>query len=78
MACGKICLRIQETQETPVPSLGQEDTLGKEMANHSSILTMEDFMDRGAWQATVHGFAESDMTGQARVHTYMHRTAAVY
>ena len=48
------------------------------MANHSSILTMQDFMDRGAWQATVHGFAESDMTGQARVRTYMHRTAAVY
>ena len=35
-------------------------------------------MDRGAWQATVHGFAESDMTGQARVCTYMHRTATVY
>ena len=29
---------VQETQETWVQSLGQEDTLEKEMANHSSIL----------------------------------------
>ena len=69
---------MQETQETPVPSLGQDNTLVQEMATHSSILTMEDFMDRGGWQAIVHGFAESDMTGQARVRTYVHRTATVY
>ena len=29
---------MQETQETWVQSLGQEDPLGEEMANHSSIL----------------------------------------
>ena len=40
-------------QETQVQSLGLEDPLEKEMANHSSILAM----DRGAWQATVHGVA---------------------
>ena len=34
-------------QETGVQSLGQEDSLEKEMATYSS-------MDRGAWQATVH------------------------
>ena len=28
---------VQETQETQVPSLGQEDTLEKEMTTHSSI-----------------------------------------
>ena len=28
-------------QETPVPSLGQEDPLEEEMATHSSILTWE-------------------------------------
>ena len=27
----------------------------KEMATHSSILAMENSMDRGAWWATVHG-----------------------
>ena len=31
------CLPTQETQETQVPSLGQEDCLGEEMAGHSSI-----------------------------------------
>ena len=30
---------MQEMQETPVLSLGQEDPLEKEMATHSSILT---------------------------------------
>ena len=29
---------MQETQETQVPSLGQEDPPEKEMATHSSIL----------------------------------------
>ena len=32
---------MQETQETWVQSLGQEDPLGKEMATHSSILAWE-------------------------------------
>ena len=35
-----------------VQSLGQEGPLEKEMATHSSL---ENPMDRGAWQATVHG-----------------------
>ena len=34
----KICYQKQETQETLVWSLGQEDALEKEMAAHSSIL----------------------------------------
>ena len=42
---GKNLLPTQETQETWVRSLGQEDPLEEEMATHSSILTM----DRGAW-----------------------------
>ena len=33
-----ICLPMQETPETWVPSLGQEDPLEEEMAAHSSIL----------------------------------------
>ena len=32
---------VQETQEMQVGSLGQEDTLGEEMATHSSILAWE-------------------------------------
>ena len=34
----KIHLPMQETQETWVQSMGQEDSLEKEMATHSSIL----------------------------------------
>ena len=40
-------------QETQDQSLGQEDSLEKGMANHSSIFCLENSMDRGAWQATV-------------------------
>ena len=42
-----------------VQSLGQEDPLEKEMAIHSSILAWKNPMDRGAWQATLHGIAKS-------------------
>ena len=34
----KICLQMQETQETRVQSLGQEDPLEKGMATHSSTI----------------------------------------
>ena len=34
----RICLPLQETQETQVQSLDHEDLLEKEMATHSSIL----------------------------------------
>ena len=44
---------MQQTQETRVGSLAWDDPLEEEMATHSSILAM----DRGAWQATVHGVA---------------------
>ena len=44
-------------QETWVQCLGQEDSLEKEIATHSSILARRIPMDRGVWQATVHGFA---------------------
>ena len=42
-------------QETWVRSLGREYPLEKEMATHSSILAWRIPMDRGTWQATVHG-----------------------
>jgi len=46
-------------QETWVQSLGWEDPLEEGMATHSSILAWRIPMDRGAWQATVHGVTKS-------------------
>ena len=43
-------------QATRVQSLTAEGPLEKGMVTHSSILAWE--MDRGAWQATVHGAAK--------------------
>ena len=42
-----------------VQLLGGEDPLEKEMATHSGILAWRIPMDRGAFQATVHGVAKS-------------------
>ena len=46
-------------QETWVQSLGQEGPLEKELATHNSILALENFKDREAWRATVHGVTKS-------------------
>ena len=49
-------------RETWIRSLGWEDPLEEGMATHSSILAQRILMDRGAWQAAVHGITESDLT----------------
>ena len=50
---------MQEAKETWVWSLGQEDLLEEGMATHSSILAWRIPMDRGPWQAIVHGVAKT-------------------
>ena len=45
--------------ETWVRSFGWEGPLEESMATHSSTLAWRISMDRGAWQATVHGVAKS-------------------
>ena len=45
--------------ETCVRSLGWEDPLEKGMATHSSILALENPMDRGALRAIVHEVTKS-------------------
>ena len=50
---------LPAVHETGVRSLGQEDPLEKETATHSSVLIWRIPMDRGAWQATVHGVTKS-------------------
>ena len=48
--------------ETWVQPLGWEDALEKGKATCSSILALDNSMDKGTLQATVHGVAESDTT----------------
>ena len=50
---------LPAARETWVQSLGQEDPLEEGMATHSSILGWRIPMDRGAWQALVHGVSKS-------------------
>ena len=50
--------------ETWVRSLGWEDPLEEVMAAHSSILAWRILKDRGAWQASVHGLADSQRVEQ--------------
>ena len=47
--------------ETWVRSLGWEDPLEEGMATDSNILAWRIPMDRGAWQATVHGVMKSQI-----------------
>ena len=62
----KKLLAMQETQETRVRSLGQEDPLEEGTATHSSILAWRTRMDRGAWQAAVYRVTKSQ-TGLKRL-----------
>ena len=59
---------LPTVQVTQVQSLGQEDLLEKAMATHSSILAWKILQTGGAWQATVHGVAESDTTERLSTH----------
>jgi len=49
-------------QETQVRSLGQEDPLGEGNGSPLQYPCLGNPMDRGAWQTTVPGVSESDMT----------------
>ena len=50
---------LPSLQETQIQSLGKEDPLEKGKATHSSILGLENPMDRGTWQARVHGVTKT-------------------
>ena len=52
---------LPATQETEVPSLGQEDPLEKKMATPLQYSCLENPMDGGAWWATVHGVTKSQI-----------------
>ena len=62
---------MQEMQETQVRSLDQEDPLEKGMATSLQCSCLENPMDRGALQATVHrDDKESDTSEQLSTHTH--------
>ena len=61
-----------EMQETRVPSLGQEDPLEKGTAYPRQCFCLGNPMDRGAWWATVHGVAESQIGLCLHVHACTH------
>ena len=74
---------VEEMHETQVQSLGQEDSLEEGMATHSSTLAWRIPMDRGAWQATVHGVLKSighdlgtkqfeNLALQGQYHAFLH------
>ena len=55
------CLCRRQKRDTgSIPGSGRSPRGGP--GNHTSILTWRITMDRGAWQATVHRFTESNMT----------------
>ena len=60
---------MQEMQETPVPSLGQEDPLELEMATHSSVLAWKIPWTEEPGGLTVHGVTESRVWLSMRIHT---------
>ena len=74
-------VKYQHTmQETWVRSLGWEDPLEEGTATHSSVLAWRIPMDRGAWEATVHGVRESltQLSNKAHTQVVIGRKAFVY
>ena len=61
---------MQETQETQVWVLGQEDPLEEGMATHSSIPYLGNLMNREAWQGTVHGITKESDTNKVTEHMH--------
>ena len=58
----QIVKNLPTMQKTWVRSLSQEDPLAEGNGNSLQYSCLENTMDRGAWQATVHGIIQSDTT----------------
>ena len=60
---------MQETQETGVRPMGQEDSSGGGNGNSIQYSLLENRMNKGAWWATVHGVAKSQTQLRTNIHT---------
>ena len=63
----QIVKNLPAMKETWVQSLGWKDPLEEGMVTHSSIVAWRIPMDRGAWQAIVHGVTKN-WTGLSNFH----------
>ena len=62
---------MQETQETPIQSLGWDDPLEEEMATHSSILALKSsWPEEPGGLYSPWGHKESDTTEQLSTHKH--------
>ena len=57
-----VAKNLPAKQETQVRSLGWEDPLEKKIATSSCFLSWRIPVDRGTWQATVHGVTKESNT----------------
>ena len=62
---------MQETQEMPVQSLGQENPPGGGNGNPLQYSCLENHMNGGTWQVTVHRITQS-RTGLKRLSRHAH------
>ena len=67
---GSVIKNPSAMQETQVKSLGWEDPLEKEMANHSGILAWEIHGQRSLVGYSPWGYKELDMTEQLSMYTH--------
>ena len=75
----RICLPMQEMQETEVRSLPKKDPLEEEMAAHSSILAWKiPWIEKPGGQQSRGISKESDMTLCAHTHTHTHTVCTFY
>ena len=74
----KICLPKQQMQKTRVRSLGWEDSLEEGMATHSSILFLENSVDRGTWQLQSTGLQRVGHDRATNTSLHSHRLIRIH